>query len=45
MFKACDRCCAVGNAHKEVKERADYVLDTNLNAGVVKFLEEEMKSL
>ncbi len=45
LFEACDRCCAVGNAHKEVKERADYVLDTNLNAGVVKFLEEEMKSL
>ena len=42
LFEACDRCCAVGNAHKEVKERADYVLDTNLNAGVVKFLEEEM---
>ena len=35
---------AVGNAHKEVKERAEYVLDTNLNAGVVKFLEEEMMS-
>lgn len=44
LFEACDRCCAVGNAHKEVKERADYVLDTNLNAGVVKFLEEEMRS-
>ena len=44
LFEACDRCCAVGNAHKEVKERADYVLDTNLNAGVVKFLEEEMMS-
>ena len=44
LFEACDRCCAVGNAHEEVKERADYVLDTNLNAGVVKFLEEEMKS-
>lgn len=43
LFEACDRCCAVGNAHKEVKERADYVLDTNLNAGVVKFLEEEMR--
>lgn len=42
LFEACDRCCAVGNAHKKVKERADYVLDTNLNAGVVKFLEEEM---
>lgn len=42
LFEACDRCCAVGNAHKEVKERADYVLDTNLNAGVVKFLEKEM---
>lgn len=42
LFEACDRCCAVGNAHKEVKERADYVLDTNLNAGVVKFLEEDM---
>lgn len=40
LFEACDRCCAVGNAHKEVKERAEYVLDTNLNAGVVKFLEE-----
>ena len=26
LFEACDRCCAVGNAHKEVKERADYVL-------------------
>ena len=45
LFEACDCCCAVGNAHEEVKERADYVLDTNLNAGVVKFLEEEMKSL
>lgn len=44
LFEACDRCCAVGNAHKEVKERAEYVLDTNLNAGVVKFLEEEMMS-
>lgn len=44
LFEACDRCCAVGNAHKEVRERADYVLDTNLNAGVVKFLEEEMNS-
>ena len=44
LFEACDRCCAVGNAHKEVKERADYILDTNLNAGVVKFLEEEMMS-
>lgn len=44
LFEACDRCCAVGNAHEEVKERADYVLDTNLNAGVVKFLEEEMMS-
>ena len=44
LFEACDRCCAVGNAHEEVKERADYVLDTNLNAGVVKFLEEEMIS-
>lgn len=44
LFEACDRCCAVGNAHEEVKERADYVLDTNLNAGVVKFLEKEMKS-
>ena len=43
LFKACDRSCAVGNAHKEVKERADYILDTNLNAGVVKFLEKEMK--
>ena len=42
LFEACDRSCAVGNAHKEVKERADYILDTNLNAGVVKFLEEEM---
>ena len=41
MFEACDRCCAVGNAHKEVRERADYILDTNLNAGVVKFLEKE----
>lgn len=44
LFEACDRCCAVGNAHEEVKERADYVLDTNLNAGVVKFLEEKMMS-
>ena len=26
LFEACDRCCAVGNAHKEVKERAEYVL-------------------
>ena len=43
LFEACDRSCAVGNAHKEVKERADYILDTNLNAGVVKFLEKEMK--
>lgn len=43
LFEACDRSCAVGNAHKAVKERADYILDTNLNAGVVKFLEKEMK--
>lgn len=43
LFEACDCSCAVGNAHKEVKERADYILDTNLNAGVVKFLEKEMK--
>lgn len=43
LFEACDRCCAVGNAHAEVKARADYVLDTNLNAGVVKFLEKEME--
>ena len=43
LFEACDRSCAVGNAHKEVKERADYILDTNLNAGVVKFLEKEMR--
>ena len=43
LFEACDRSCAVGNAHKEVKERADYILDTNPNAGVVKFLEKEMK--
>ena len=44
LFEACDRSCAVGNAHKEVKERADYILDTNLNAGVVKFLEKQMMS-
>ena len=43
LFEACDCSCAVRNAHKEVKERADYILDTNLNAGVVKFLEKEMK--
>ena len=43
LFEACDCSCAVGNAHKEVKERADYILDTNLNAGVVKFLEKEMR--
>lgn len=43
LFEACDRSCAVGNAHKAVKERAGYILDTNLNAGVVKFLEKEMK--
>lgn len=43
LFDACDRSCAVENAHKEVKERADYILDTNLKAGVVKFLENEMR--
>lgn len=43
LFEACDCSCAVRNAHKEVKEKADYILDTNLNAGVVKFLEKEMK--
>lgn len=43
LFEACDRSCAAGNAHQEVKERADYILDTNLNAGVVKFLENEMR--
>ena len=43
LFEACDRSCAVGNAHKAVKERADYILETNLNAGGVKFLEKEMK--
>ena len=43
LFEACDYSCAVENAHKEVKERADYILDTNLNAGVVKFLEKVMR--
>lgn len=43
LFEACDRSCAAGNAHQEVKERADYILDTNINAGVIKFLENEMR--
>lgn len=43
LFEACDRSCAAGNAHQEVKEQADYILDTNINAGVVKFLEDEMR--
>lgn len=43
LFEACDRSCAAGNAHQEVKERADYIMDTNQNAGVVKFLENEMR--
>ena len=42
LFEACDRSCALGTAHKEVLDMAYYILYTNLNAGVVKFLEMEM---
>jgi hydroxymethylpyrimidine pyrophosphatase-like HAD family hydrolase len=40
MFDACGYNVAMGNAIKPLKERADFVTDTNENDGVAKFLEK-----
>ena len=40
LFKACDLACAVKNAHPDIRERVDKVIDSNRQAGVVQYLED-----
>lgn len=40
LFKACDLACAVKNAHSDIRERVDKVIDSNRQAGVVRYLED-----
>jgi hypothetical protein len=41
MFEASDKCCAVANANEKLRERADKVIGSNNEDGVIKFLETE----
>ena len=40
MFEACDECYATFNAKAEVKQKADEVINSNEEDGVVQWLEE-----
>ncbi|MCR5792731.1 MAG: HAD family hydrolase [Lachnospiraceae bacterium] len=40
LFEACDITCAVENANATVKEQADYVIDSNEEDGVAKWIYE-----
>ena len=42
LFAACDECYAVANAKPEVKEAATAVIDSNIDDGVVRWLEERL---
>ncbi len=42
MFRAADRCYAVGNAIPELKELADGVIGTNESLGVPEFIQSEV---
>ena len=44
LFEIADRCYAVENACKELKEKATGILPSNREDGVVRFLEEEWKT-
>jgi 5-amino-6-(5-phospho-D-ribitylamino)uracil phosphatase len=38
LFQACDITCAVANAKAELKEKADYLIDSNIKDGVAHWL-------
>ncbi|WP_369024851.1 HAD family hydrolase [Mycoplasma capricolum] len=40
MFEEISNCVAVGNAVEEIKQKAKYITDTNVNGGVGKFIEK-----
>ena len=42
MFEASDEAYAVMNAKDEVKKRATAVIESNINNGVVKFIESRI---
>ena len=44
MFEACDECVAVENAKQEVKSAADHVCASNVDDGVVKWIEERISA-
>lgn len=43
MFRKIPNSVAMGNAFDEIKKEAKYTTDTNLNAGVSKFIKENLK--
>lgn len=42
MFEKIPNCVAVGNAVDEIKHKAKYITDTNLNGGVGKFIKKHI---
>ena len=45
MFEASDECYAVANAKEEVKKKANGVIESNINNGVVKFLKSRISDI
>ena len=43
MFEASDEAYAVANAKDEVKQRANGVIESNINNGVVKFISSQLE--
>lgn len=45
LFKACNETCAVANAKEELKSIADYIIDSNEEDGVAKFIRQHFNKI